>query len=494
MPNETVAAGGAPPEQDADAASAPVSHRRARFGALVRRHRLALTVTAGALAVLLLGTGAVAAGALAGQPASLARGQGAAPAKPETRALPAEPPAAGRVRSCTVADRAADPRLAQMQAQVRNATTGEVLFDRGGTTASRTASTLKILTAAAALSVLGPDFRATTRVVKGEEPGSAVLVGGGDVTLSRTPSGNETVYPGAAHLDELARQVRDAWAADPSNPPLTTLILDAGYFGGDAWHASWDPAEREFGYMPLITALQVDGDRDDPYSNTSYRSTDPVARAGDAFAAELGGIAVIERGTAPADARLLGEVASPSVAELVDKALIVSDNAVAEMLARLVAIRTGTGNDFAAIHAGVLEGLAAYGVEPGDIAIVDGSGLSDDNAVQPDFLTRFLLKVHAREAGLGYVFDSLPVARGPRGSLSYSDRFVGDNAVAAGAVFAKTGWIETGYTLAGIIHAADGTPLTFAVYALGDVGEDAKQGIDSLTTGFYLCGDNLANW
>jgi D-alanyl-D-alanine carboxypeptidase/D-alanyl-D-alanine-endopeptidase (penicillin-binding protein 4) len=88
--------------------------------------------------------------------------------------------------------------------------------------------------------------------------------------------------------------------------------------------------------------------------------------------------------------------------------------------------------------------------------------------------------------------DGLPVA-GVRGSLSYSDRFAGDNAVAHGAVFAKTGWIETGYTLSGVIRAQDGSTLTFAIYALGDVTDEAKQAIDTLATGFFLCGDNLGN-
>ena len=60
------------------------------------------------------------------------------------------------------------------------------------------------------------------------------------------------MYPGAAHLDELAAQVRAAWDADPANPQLTKLILDAGLFGGDEWEPSWDPAEREFGYMSNI--------------------------------------------------------------------------------------------------------------------------------------------------------------------------------------------------------------------------------------------------
>jgi D-alanyl-D-alanine carboxypeptidase/D-alanyl-D-alanine-endopeptidase (penicillin-binding protein 4) len=349
-----------------------------------------------------------------------------------------------------------------------------------------------VLTSAAALSVLGPDHRAATTVVKGAEPGSVVLVGGGDVTLSRTPSGTETVYPGAAHLDELAAQVRAAWNADPSNPPLRKLVLDASLFGGDEWEPSWDLVEREFGYMSNITALMVDGDRDDPRAETSWRSPDPIGRAGDAFASALGGVSAIERGTAPAGAQKLGEVFSPTVAQLVDKALVVSDNTVAEMLARLVAIKTDAGNTFGAINQGVLEGLASYGVDTTGNTVVDGSGLSDNNAVPPSYLTQLFVKINAREANLGVIMDGLPVS-GQRGSLSYSDRFAGDNAVADGAVSAKTGWIETGYTLAGVVRAQDGATLTFAVYALGEVSDDTKQAIDTLTTGFFLCGDNLSN-
>ena len=474
----------------------PIARRgvAASAAAFAGRHRLALAVTGGALAFALLGTGAVFAGA------ATAGGDGVESAAltptPTPTAEPARPaPAAttvNRIRTCSVADRAADPRLANLQAQVMNASTGEVLYDRGGTTPSRTASVMKVLTSAAALAVLGPDYRATTTVVKGAEPGTAVLVGGGDVTLSRTSSGSETVYPGAAHLDDLAAQVRAAWDADPSNPPLTKLVLDASLFSGDEWEPSWDPAEREFGYMPLITALMVDGDRDDPYAETSFRSTDPIGRAGDAFASELGGVSVIERGTAPADAPVLGQVVSPSVAQLVDKALVVSDNAVAEMLGRLVAIESGAGNTFGAINAGVLQGLAAYGLDTTGIVVVDGSGLSDNNAVPPSYLTRFLVKVDAREGNLGVIMDGLPVS-GQRGSLSYSDRFSGDNAIADGAVSAKTGWIETGYTLSGVVRAQDGATLTFAIYALGDVSDDTKQAIDTLTTGFFLCGDNLSN-
>ncbi|MWV60007.1 D-alanyl-D-alanine carboxypeptidase/D-alanyl-D-alanine endopeptidase [Rathayibacter sp. VKM Ac-2754] len=466
------------------------------------RRRPWLLVAAAVLALALLAAGAFGAGTALGRNASSTIAPTAsAPTisstptpTPTPTARPTGAATAEALRTCSVVESAADPRLGSMQARVVDAATGEVLFDRGGGTASRTASALKILTAASALAVLGPDTRIATTVVRGAEPGSIVLVGGGDLTLSRLPSGQESFYTGAAHLDDLAAQVERAWDADPSTAgtSITSVVLDASLYSGDTWQPSWNRKEQTDGYMPEITALQVDGDRADPTASTSTRGTDPVGRAGTAFAAELSGDPAISTGTAPAGAAVLGTVESAPVRDLVQQMLLVSDNAIAEMLARLVAIRTGAGNDFGAEQAGVLQGLAGYGVDTAGITIADGSGLSDDNAVAPAYFTSLLRKVKAREGELGIVLDGLPVS-GRTGSLAYADRFAGDNAVADGAVLAKTGWIDTGYTLAGVVTAQDGTVLTFAVYALGEVSDSAKTAIDTLVTGFYRCGGSLSD-
>jgi D-alanyl-D-alanine carboxypeptidase/D-alanyl-D-alanine-endopeptidase (penicillin-binding protein 4) len=412
----------------------------------------------------------------------------------EPRSVPTAPVAAARLRTCSVADAASDPRLAEFQAQVVRAETGEVLYDRGGSTPSRTASVLKVLTTAAALSVLGPDHRLTTKVVRGEQPGQVVIVGGGDPTLSRTASGEETAYPGAPHLDDLASQVRSAWDADPATAgtPITSVVVDATYYSGTDWLPSWSRAELTGGYMPEITALMVDGDRDNPYRNTSVRSDDPVGRAGQAFADALGGGASVTSGTAPSGAARLGAVQSQPVSTLVQQTLIVSDNTIAEALARETAVSSGAGNGFDALQKGITGGLSAYGLDTSALRIVDGSGLSPENAVPPSYVTSLFRKIAAREGALGYLYDGLPVS-GETGSLSYSDRFAGASSRADGAVHAKTGWIDDGYSLAGIIDAADGTRLTFAIYALGDVSDDAKQAIDALTAAYWDCGNNLAN-
>ncbi len=145
---------------------------------------------------------------------------------------------------------------------------------------------MKVLTAAAALDVLGPDYRFTTVVQEGSAPNTVVLVGGGDPTLARY---GDNVYPGSASLLELASQTNTQWAAQASGEEIEHIVLDSSLWNpNDKWDDSWDRIEQELGYSSEVTALMVDGDRDDPYSATSPRSTDPITRAGEYFADALG--------------------------------------------------------------------------------------------------------------------------------------------------------------------------------------------------------------
>ena len=449
----------------------------------------------GTVLVAGLVTAGLAAGYAVGEPApavtrSVAAASAAPPAstttptRTPTRTATPTPTVA---RTCSAATAADDPRLASFQGQVRNARTGEVLFDRRGSKASRAASVMKVLTSAAALEVLGPGHRLTTKVVAGKRAGEIVLVGGGDVTLSRTPAGTTTAYAGAPHLSTLAKRVKTALHGER----VTRIVLDSSYFGGPSWQPTWAVKERRLGSTPKMTALMVDGDRAAPSANASARGEDPIGRAGDAFASYFGSGVRVTRGTAPDGAKTLGAVRSQPVSTLIEQALIVSDNAIAESLARVTAIEAGTGNRFTSIDAAVRPALTSYGIDPKGVRVVDGSGLSDDNRIPPTYLTKLFVKVLHRADGLGPVFDGLPVA-GRTGSLSYADRFSGASARADGKVRAKTGWIDTGYALAGIIRAKDRTPLTFAFYALGtDDSPVKKTALDALAARVWDCGNRL---
>jgi D-alanyl-D-alanine carboxypeptidase/D-alanyl-D-alanine-endopeptidase (penicillin-binding protein 4) len=393
-------------------------------------------------------------------------------------------------RTCSVSDLATDPRLANFSGVVLNATTDEVLFDRNANTPAATASVMKTLTAAAAIMTLGPNYRVETRVYQdATDPGTIILVGGGDPTLSRTAAGKQSVYRDAPKLATLALNVNKKLAATP----ITKIIVDSSLYSGPSWEPSWERSELSQGYMSEVTALQVDGDRSNPAAETSARSSKPVLNAGKYFKAALGAnaaAATVVAETMPAGATQIASVSSQPISKWITHMLQVSDNTQAEALARLVALDLGYDASFKSIDAAIKKAVAPLGINTAGMTIRDGSGLSDFNAVSPMVFAKLMQLVNKPGSGIDVLRQGLPVSAESGGLAS---RFKGDNIDAAGHVFAKTGWIKKGYTLAGIINAKDGTVLTFAVYALGNVTSEAKDAIDNLVTGFYRCGDTLSN-
>ena len=473
----------------------PAEDQRPGFSlaALIRRHPTAWLASALGVVFLLLGTGAVFAGAVIkndAAPTAAPTTQPTEEAEDGPRAVPAALPEATRLRTCSINTAAGDGRLMALKGAVMNANTGEVLFSREGDVPNRTGSVLKLLTASAAVGVLGADYRLSTTVVEGPTPSSIVLVGGGDPTLSA--SANGSVYVGAPKIADLAAEAKAAHDAKHPGTPITEVIVDASYWNpADKWDPTWKRTEQTIGYHSEVTALMVDGDRADPSKNTSPRSTDPVGRAGAAFVAALGlpGVTVTT-GTASSQ-NVLAEVQSQPVSSLIPFMLLTSDNTLAEMLARVISVKGGFGGSAASLQQAIPAALTGYGVPVDALTIKDGSGLSEASAVPPEYVAKLMVKILAGGQNLNIVYNALPVA-GKSGSLA--SRFTGANAVARGNVIAKTGWIDTAYTLGGVIKAADGTPLTFAFYAIGNgIQDNAKAAIDTLATSVYSCGDNLAN-
>jgi D-alanyl-D-alanine carboxypeptidase/D-alanyl-D-alanine-endopeptidase (penicillin-binding protein 4) len=316
------------------------------------------------------------------------------------------------------------------------------------------------------------------------------------------PAGTESVYSGAPKLSSLASAVISSYTAAYPDQPITQLILDASYWNpADKWDSSWKRSEQTIGYHSEVTALQVDGDRKDPTKQTSPRSTDPISRAGKLFldalrAADTGGIVdadvSITTGTA-AGGTSLGVVKSQPVRVLIKQMLLNSDNTLAEMLARVVSREAGLGGSAASLQQAIPSVLWPDDPATAErVVIKDGSGLSENNGVPAAVMADFMRRVQAGSDNLDLVRDALPVA-GKSGTLA--GRFTGDNAVARGHVVAKTGWIDTAYTLAGFVDAKDGTRLTFAFYAIGSgIKDNAKEALDTLVTGVYNCGNDLANF
>lgn len=488
--------GSRPPAENPEGGEPP---KRSGIGAVFAKHPTAWLFGAIAVVFVLLGTGAVFAGVAVGSAEAVEPSP--TPTQEPPRDLPEGELLASRLRTCSIAGLAADPRLMALEAYVERADTGEVLFDRAGDIPARTASVLKLLTSAAALHVLGPDFQIRTSVYPASTAGSIVLVGRGDATLSQLPPGVESVYKGAPKLADLAAQV----LANYNNPgvPISNIVLDASYWSpADKWDPAWKRSEQTQGYHSEVTALQVDGDRANPQKQDSPRSTDPIGRAGQLFLAALraadteGEVAddvTFSTGTAVSQATVLGEVRSQPIRVIIDYLLKVSDNTMSEMLARIVSKESALNGSAASLQQAIPSALFdGFQIPQTGLTIKDGSGLSEFNAVPPSTVTQLLTAVNNQSApNLDVIRNGLPVA-GQSGTLA--SRFTGGNAVARGHVFAKTGWIDTSYSLAGIVQAADGTVFTFAFYAIGDgIQSTAREALDTLTTGVYNCGDNLSN-
>ena len=97
---------------------------------------------------------------------------------------------------------------------------------------------------------------------------------------------------------------------------------------------------------------------------------------------------------------------------------------------------------------------------------MDGSGLSRLNQVPAALVNDILLLVNQGAGEYEFLEAGLPVS-GDSGSLR--SRFAtGSKVETKSKVIAKTGYILTGYSLAGFLTAKDGTELIFTVYNLAD--------------------------
>ncbi len=146
----------------------------------------------------------------------------------------------------------------QAGAEVIDPGTGRVLFARGASDLIQPASTTKLLTAAAALDVLGPSARFTTRVVAGASPGSVVLVGGGDPTLA-AGSVPASDYPQPATLKQLAAATARALRAQGRRS--ARVSYDASLYSGPPLAPGWPEAYITTGNVTAITPLEVDQGR-----------------------------------------------------------------------------------------------------------------------------------------------------------------------------------------------------------------------------------------
>jgi D-alanyl-D-alanine carboxypeptidase/D-alanyl-D-alanine-endopeptidase (penicillin-binding protein 4) len=395
-------------------------------------------------------------------------------------ATPQRPPVKSRLtRALARID--ASAMKGSFSGSVVDAGTGQALYAKNATKAYIPASTLKVVTSTAALSILGPQHRFSTRVVAGGR-GRIVLVGGGDPYLVSVPTAR---HPGAASVSRLARLT--ASRLKKNGQTRVSLGYDATLFTGPSWHADWPRMYAD--QVTPISALWVDEGR--LAGSSGPRVAKPARVAAETFARALrnNGIRVSGVRSAKADrqARPLASVASMPLERIVEHLLMVSDNDAAEVLFRQAAVGAGRPGTFADGQRVVQARLTKLGLWHQAARLRDGSGLSRKNTMPAAMLTQLLRAgLAAERPELRGAVTGLPVA-GVEGSLRIR---YGDKAgrPARGLLRGKTGTLTGVHGLAGYVRRPDGSLLAYA-FLVNDVkdGGAARLWLEHVTAALTSC-------
>lgn len=428
-----------------------------------------------------------------------------APVKPFPQVTPVLPGAAEPSRqglANALAQLAAGTDLGSFGGSVSDAATGTVLWSVEPDKPLVPASTVKVLTAAAALLALPPDHRVTTRVVAGANPNELVLIGDGDPTLTAVPDG-KGYYPDGPRLAALVDQIKAVHGA------YDTILVDSSAFAGPTAAPGWDPGDIAGGSWAPIEPIMLDGGRLDPLSEYSPRSPTPALDVGRLLATELGlDPAKVRPGVAPTTSPELARVQSAPLRDRLRQMMVDSDDVLAESIGREVAGGTGAQRSFTGAAEATTATLTSAGFDVGGVSLLDTSGLSTDDRVPVRLLDAVLAASAARPAAtsapgpapdtavvatgkptsaaaLAAMLDYLPVAGGT-GTLS--TRFTSEDRMAAGWLRAKTGTLTVSSALAGYVLDRDGRVLTFALLSNGRPPEASRPALDALAAALRDCG------
>ena len=421
----------------------------------------------------------------------------------------------------------ADPRFqgSMVSVAVRDANTGEPLYERDVERRLNPASNMKLFSSAAAMDALGPDYRFGTDLladgaVRGGNLRSDLdLRGGGDPTLR------------AEDYRELARQLKAAGVDRVQGD----LVADDSFFDDVPLATAWSWDDEPFYYSAVTSALTVAPDTDydsgtvivrtqpggavgsepvvtlqpqtdavrvdvrattspagsgtdltverehasdrvvvtgsiaaDASANSEWVTVpDPTEYAGDVLARALDAEGVrltggVEKGTTPERARVLAGHQSMTVQQLLTPFMKLSNNMHAEALVKTMGREaSGTGSWGTGLTV-VRDYARRMGVDTSTLRISDGSGLSRFDLLSADHIADLLTAVRA-EPWFQAWYDALPVAGNP-------DRFTGGtlrsrmrNTPAADNLHGKTGSLTSVTALSGYVTNADGRELVFSM-------------------------------
>jgi serine-type D-Ala-D-Ala carboxypeptidase/endopeptidase (penicillin-binding protein 4) len=355
-----------------------------------------------------------------------------------------------------------------------------VVTDGAGDIASKNAdlavapaSTVKLLTGAAMLATLGPDFQYETKVVARAAPANGAverlwLVGAGDPGLS-TPEFQTLIASDPETRDGVTTSLvtlADSIVAAGVRSIPGGVQGDDGRYDTLRYLPTWRDAYRTDGQVGPLGALTVNHGFsafmprpipvDDPALFAAEQLTRLLTERGVAVGGSPG------HANAPSDTVSVAAVQSPPLRDVVASFLKVSDNLAGELMARELGVRAANQGTTTAGTAAIADKLGELGVPVDGLALVDGSGLDRGDRVSCRTLVA-ALALGARPE-LRALWDGLAVA-GQSGTLE--DELRGSSL--EGRLRGKTGSLQGVTGLAALID--QGRAVSFAFLANGDFAE-----------------------
>ncbi len=319
---------------------------------------------------------------------------------------------------------------------IRNLVTGQDIVNYNGKMLLCPASTMKLVTSAAALSTKGEDFTYTTstylsgKVIDGRAMGNLVIVPGGDPTLYSEyfEPENCTFFSDIIAklkqlgVKEIAGNIIVADTNMPDQGPVSTWELEDIFYSYGAGYFALNYADNVFKLYtqtgtttPFIPDAQIEienigesrniihGLNSNKYVVTGPKVFEPDSRVtmpmNNPSSALMAALATeIERndivfvdGFTPiiTDSIPLTSYNSKPLSEILHSLMVRSDNMMAESALRLLA--PDMPRDSALVREA--DFLNSIGVSTEYTNILDGSGLSRANSISPDFLADVLQKM-----------------------------------------------------------------------------------------------------
>ncbi|MBO0962235.1 D-alanyl-D-alanine carboxypeptidase/D-alanyl-D-alanine-endopeptidase [Neobacillus sp. MM2021_6] len=423
---------------------------------------------------------------------------------------------------------------------IRSAASGEIIYDHQGDIRLRPASNMKLLTAAAALQVLGEKYRFKTEVLsdaplkKQTLEGNLFLKGYGDPTLLKSDfdkmavelkelgikriKGN--VVGDDSHYDNERYSLDLPWSdettyygaqisaltAAPTNDYDSGSVMvkiKPGLKSGDKVEVVVTP---ETNYVKIINkaeTVEADGkkkikvEREHAKNTITIEGTipvttkavtewigvwDPTKYATTLFKQSLAknGIKVsgkIRTGTASNTAKVLTSHQSMPLSELLIPFMKLSNNGHAEVLVKEMGkVVKGKGSWETGLE--VLETeISKFGVNTKTMVIRDGSGVSHVDLIPANQITQLLFSVQKERWFPAYV-HSLPVAGAPEKTIGGTLRYRLKDPIVQGKVKAKTGTISTVSSISGYVTTKNGHSFIFSILLNNLVNEEKAKKIE----------------